>query len=170
MSLPVSRHATPRSRDRLVDRMVMWRRQLWTVDVLLRRVVEEPVLAGLIALDDGVSAFLRMVARVLGWGGVAATDVTAVRASTKVEPPTPTREALDAARAAGRHRRINIHFFIIPGQAAARFSGQPLWRVHRPKHVAVPAEVEYRACRLPRLLRGIQSRGCRLRREIREAE
>jgi hypothetical protein len=65
MSLPVSWHATLRSRDRLVERMVMWRRQLWTVDVLLSRVVEEPVLAGLIALDDGVSAFLRMVARVL---------------------------------------------------------------------------------------------------------
>lgn len=116
MSLPVSRHATPRSRDRLVDRMVMWRRQLWTVDVLLRRVVEEPVLAGLIALDDGVSAFLRMVARVLGWGGVAATDVTAACASTKVEPPTAGRKALDAACAAGRHRRIDIHFLIIPEQ------------------------------------------------------
>ena len=109
MILPVARYPTPRSRHRLVERMLARRSQLRPVDVLPARVVKEPVLAGLEALDDGVSFVLGMAACVLRWRRIAATDMAAARAAAEVQPPTARGKTLDATRAAGRHRRIDIH-------------------------------------------------------------
>ena len=59
--LPVRRDPIRGSRHRLVQRMLVWRRQGKAFDVLLIGVIPEPVLAGLVALDD----------RMPGLGGVA---------------------------------------------------------------------------------------------------
>jgi hypothetical protein len=107
LALPVAGHSTGRPGDRLVDWVMAWPRQGRTVQDLFPRVVPEPVLARLVTLDDGVPHRGRMVARVLGRRGVAAADVTAMRATAEVEPPTTCCEALDAPRAAGSPRGID---------------------------------------------------------------
>ena len=81
VSLPIPRHASRWARHGLVGRVVPGCDQLGAVEVLLRRVVPEPFLAWLVALDDRVLRVGGMVARVLGWGRVAATDVATTRAT-----------------------------------------------------------------------------------------
>jgi hypothetical protein len=104
---PVSGHATGWSGHGLVDRVMVRRSQDGTLEVLLRRVVPEPVLARLVALDDRVLLGSGMVARMLGWRRVATADVAALRAAAQVEPPTAGGQALDAPRAAWRYLRID---------------------------------------------------------------
>ena len=67
-SLPVPGHAPRGSWHRLVERMVAGRGKLGTVPELLRRVIPEPLLARLIALDDRMPCVSGMVACVLRWG------------------------------------------------------------------------------------------------------
>src|SRR5437879_2820591 len=81
VSLPIPWHAASRSRHGLVGRVVPGCDQLGTVEVLLRRVVPEPVLARLVALDDRVPGVSGMVAGVLRRGRVTATDVATTRAT-----------------------------------------------------------------------------------------
>src|SRR2546423_10302984 len=69
--LPVGRHATGRSGDRLIDWVVARRGEWGTVGVLLRGVVPEPVLAGLVALHDWMSGRGGMPARMLRWRRIA---------------------------------------------------------------------------------------------------
>lgn len=52
----------------MVERMVAGRGKLGTVPELLRRVIPEPLLARLIALDDRMPCVSGMVACVLRWG------------------------------------------------------------------------------------------------------
>jgi hypothetical protein len=86
----------------LIERVVPWRDQLRAVQELFGRVVPEPVFVRLVTLDDRVPCVGRMVTCVLGWGRVTAADVSTLRATTQVEPPTTGGEALDASRTAGR--------------------------------------------------------------------
>lgn len=63
--LPILGHATSRTRDGLVERVMARLRQDGTLEVLLGGVVPEPVLLGLEGLDDGMAFGGGMAARVL---------------------------------------------------------------------------------------------------------
>src|SRR5690348_15408547 len=89
--------------------MVPGRSECRTVKKLLARVIPEPVLTGLEALDDGMTAVGRMPAGVLGRRRVAAADVTAGRTTPKVEPPASRCEALEAACAARQRTGVDLH-------------------------------------------------------------
>jgi hypothetical protein len=65
VSLPVSWHAAARSWYRLVQRVMQGWSQVRTGEVLLGRVVPEPVLARLVASDDRVPRVGRVAAGVL---------------------------------------------------------------------------------------------------------
>jgi len=90
--------------------MGIGRSQGRTLTVLLDGIAPEPVLAWLEALNERVAGILRMPAGVLGWRRVAAPDVAARGATPEVEPPAIGGEALDAARSAGRDRRVDLVF------------------------------------------------------------
>ncbi len=109
MPLPVAWHATFRSRHRLIERVVSGRGQLRAVEVLLCRVVPEPVLARLVTLNDGVRFAGGMVTCVLRRGRVTAADVSTTRAAAQVEPPTAAGEAFDTSRTARCCCWINVH-------------------------------------------------------------
>jgi hypothetical protein len=64
---PVAGDATGWSGHGLVERVMMGRSQDGSLEILLRRVVPEPVLARLVALGDGVLRSAGMSARMLGW-------------------------------------------------------------------------------------------------------
>src|ERR671914_491728 len=107
LALPVEWHSTHRARHRLVERVVARRSQRRTFEILLGGVVPEPVLAGLVTLDDRVLALVGMARSVLGRRRVATSDVAASSAAPKMEPPSVGREALEAARAARRCREVD---------------------------------------------------------------
>ena len=65
LALPVRWHAASRTRHGLAERMVMRRSEDGTLEHLLGRVIPEPVLAGLEALDDRMAFSGGMPARVL---------------------------------------------------------------------------------------------------------
>ena len=106
-ALPPRRHATGRSGYGLVDRMIVGRREHGAVHELFGHVVPEPVLAGLVALDDGMSGFGSVLARMLGWRRIATADVATQGTPAEVEPPAAGRQALDAARSARRYGGID---------------------------------------------------------------
>src|SRR5205807_1179914 len=106
---PVARHPADRTWHRLVQGMMVRRSQRRALDDLIGPVIPEPVLAGLVALDDRVACSCGVVARVLGWRRVTAADVAAERAAPKVKPPAVFCDAFRTARAARRHCRIDIH-------------------------------------------------------------
>ena len=66
MSLPISRYVSLRSWDRLVERMVVRRSQLGSLDELVRLVVPKPVLLRLETLDGRMPSLGRVMTRVLG--------------------------------------------------------------------------------------------------------
>ena len=101
-------HAPGQYRRRLIERMVTRRRELRTAEVLLPRVIPEPGLARLVALDDRMLDVERMAARVLRGRRVAAADVAAMGAPAQVEPPATGCQALDAAGTARRDRGIDV--------------------------------------------------------------
>lgn len=107
-TLPVGWHAAGWTRHRLVERVMERGSQLRALEVLVAHVVVEPLLTGLEAVDDGMLPRRRMLARVLRGGLVAAADVAALDPSAQMEPPAVGgREALDAARSAGRDGRVD---------------------------------------------------------------
>lgn len=63
--LPVGRDPPGGTRRGLVERMVSRRGELRSLGVLLRRVIPEPVLARLVALDDWMPGFEGVSAGVL---------------------------------------------------------------------------------------------------------
>ena len=107
--LPIPWHAARGSWHRLVERVVPGRDQLGTVEVLLGRVVPEPIFVRLVTLDDRVRRVGRVMTCVLGWGRVTAADMSTTRATAQVEPPTTAGEALDTSSAAGRCFWVNVH-------------------------------------------------------------
>src|SRR5260370_16694642 len=83
------------------------RSELRAREGILGLVIPEPVFAGLEAADDRVPRDLRVRGRVLRRRAVAAPDVAALRAPAQVDPPAAARVALDAARPARWHRRVD---------------------------------------------------------------
>jgi len=108
--VPVRGNRACRAGDGLIRRMAVRRGEPRTVERVARAIVVEPVLAGLEALDDRMSAPLGMSRRVLARRVVAATDVPTCSAATQVKPParTITSKAIRAASAARRDRRVNL--------------------------------------------------------------
>src|SRR4029077_2202256 len=104
---PVTRHARLRARHALVERMMLRRSQRRPREGILCLVVPEPVLAGLEAADDRMPRDLRVRGRVLRGRAVAAPDVAALGAPAQMDPPAAARVALDAARPARWHRRVD---------------------------------------------------------------
>jgi len=64
--------------------------------VFVCSVVPKPILAWLEAANDRVTRRVRMRGRVLTGRVVAASNVAALRTPSKVEPPTPRLETLQA--------------------------------------------------------------------------
>src|SRR5947209_4509004 len=81
--------------------------QVRPVIELFGLVVPEPRLARLEAPHERMPGVLRVLAGVLLGRGVAAADVSALRTPSQVHPPAAGRVALDAARPARRHRRVD---------------------------------------------------------------
>src|SRR4051794_35199362 len=107
LAAPVRWYPTRGPRRRLVGRAVLRVGQPGAVVVVLGRVVPEPVLAGLEALDDGMTGLGRVLGRVLHRGRVAAADVPALRAAPQVDPPALRRLALHATGTARRYPWID---------------------------------------------------------------
>src|SRR5258707_6968746 len=107
MALPVRWHAPGRSGHGLVERVVVRRSENGTLEELLGRVIPEPVLAGLEALDDRVAFSAGMPTRMLRRRRVAAADMPALCAPAEMEPPAVGGEALDAPRATRRRLEID---------------------------------------------------------------
>src|SRR5580692_1784114 len=105
--LPAAGYAPLGSRHRLVERVMLGRRELRAVVGLIGLEAPEPVLAGLEAADERMSCGLRVRGSVLFRRGVAAADVSALRAPAQVQPPTARRLAFDAAGPAGRNGRVD---------------------------------------------------------------
>jgi hypothetical protein len=78
---PVRRDSHGGSGRRLIERMMLWWGERWTVVELFGGVVPEPVLAGFEAADQRVTGIGCVVACVLRRGGVATTDVPALGAA-----------------------------------------------------------------------------------------
>ena len=107
MVLPVGRDSAGRPGYRLVERVVLRWCQDGPFEELVGAVVPKPVLAWFKASDDGVLLRLGVTGGVLAGRVVAATDVTALSATTQVQPPTACLEALNTAGAAGWYARDN---------------------------------------------------------------
>jgi len=107
VALPVAWHLAGRARRRLLERMVLGRRQRWPFHAFVCFVIVEPVLAGLETSYDCVAARFGMSACVLARRRVATADMTAARAAAQVEPPAAAGEAFGATIAAWRYGRVN---------------------------------------------------------------
>src|SRR3712207_3755098 len=101
---PVRWHAALGSGSGVVRRVTGRRREPRPVEGALTNVVPVPVLAGLEALDERMAAAGCVAAGVLGRRGIAAPDMSAGRAASKVEPP-PVLGG-QALHAAGPTRRL----------------------------------------------------------------
>ena len=98
MALPVAGYDAIRTRHRLPIRVARGCGKHWTGNELASPIVVEPLLARLVALDDGMPGLFAVGARMLAWRVVATADVSAGGASPEVKPPSRLGpgEALDA--------------------------------------------------------------------------
>ena len=87
MLLPVGRHRAGRTRHGLIQRMAPRLGELRAAREIASPVVVEPILAGLEALDHGMSRLPAVCAGVLARRVVTAADVAARRATQEVKPP-----------------------------------------------------------------------------------
>lgn len=87
MLLPVGRHRAGRTRHGLIQRMAPRLGELRAAREIASPVVVEPILAGLEALDHGMSRLPAVCAGVLARRVVTAADVAARRATPEVKPP-----------------------------------------------------------------------------------
>src|SRR5689334_24196813 len=107
MLLPVVRHTPARPWNRLVDRVMLRRRQPRPLVVVVGVVVPIPVLARLEALHERMTGVLGVLGGVLGRRLITAADVPALGTAPEMEPPAVGGQALDAASAARRHRGVD---------------------------------------------------------------
>src|SRR5579871_5376658 len=97
------------------------RRDARTVHEIAGFVIVEPRFAGLKARYDRMPRFVKMCRRVFAQRLVAASDVTALRASPQMEPPRIFRHAFNASGAGGFNAGVNaFHFatYAAPRRAA----------------------------------------------------
>jgi hypothetical protein len=110
--LPVGRDASGGSWRRLIEWVMMGRRELWAVVVeLFIAVVVEPLFFGLITGDPGMSGCFGVGGGMLTGRVVAAPDVAALRAPAQVKPPAALLFALHAALAGGRDSGVDALIF-----------------------------------------------------------
>jgi hypothetical protein len=99
----------------------MWRGKSLTFNLALGLEIPKPRFTRFEALHDGMSGGVEMLARVLGRRTIAAADVSAFRAATKVKPPGAVGQTLYASRSTGRNGRIdarNVFAHVsLPGDA-----------------------------------------------------
>jgi hypothetical protein len=88
---PVSWYPCCRTRNGLIFRMRMRRKQLHTIDHRLLVVIVEPILTRLEAGNDRMPGGGRVPGCMLAGRTVAATDVPTLRAAAEVKPPTSRR-------------------------------------------------------------------------------
>lgn len=100
--LPVEGHPRGGTGCALVGRVLFGGREVRALVHLLVPVVEIPVLAGLEARNQGMPGAAAVGRCMLAGRGVAATDVTALRATTQFVPPTVVPFALQAPGPTGR--------------------------------------------------------------------
>jgi hypothetical protein len=103
--LPVCRHPFGRCGHRLIQRMRVRSGKLRAFEELLRTIVVKPVLARLEARDNRVTGSGAVFRCMLTWRTVAAADVSALRASAQMQPPSAQPHTFDAtcsARLGGR--------------------------------------------------------------------
>ena len=100
VALPVAGNLSGWSRYGLVQRMMLGRRQRRATEELARAVVPKPVFTGLETSNDRMARGSGMTGGVLGGRVVAATDMAALGAASKMEPPASCRQAFDATVAA----------------------------------------------------------------------
>ena len=101
--------------------MVPGRRELRPVERLIGPEVPEPVLSGLVRLDDRVTSLLEVLRAVLSRRRVTAADVAAGGAAAQMDPPPAVREAFGAPVARRRLRDIDgFH-------GSQRTNAQPTW-------------------------------------------
>jgi hypothetical protein len=115
--LPIVRHEPSGPRPWLVQRVGVGRGQHRTVNVGSDPVIPEPVFAGFETANDRVLVVEGVMAGVLRWRRIAATDVPACRAAAQLEPPPARGEALHASRPARGDRRIDVHLAHLGDQA-----------------------------------------------------
>jgi hypothetical protein len=102
-AFPVRGNSASRSGHGLVQRVVLRVCQARAIEELAGAVVVEPVLAGFESTDDWVAGRFGMGGSVLAGRVVATTDMSALSATSKVQPPTAGLEALDAPGTARSH-------------------------------------------------------------------
>jgi hypothetical protein len=107
VGLPIRRDPSSRSRDRLIEWVVPWRRERRSVEVLPAPVVVEPLFARLVARDDGMARRPSVLRSVLRRRVVAAADMPALGTSPKVEPPAAGSLTLRTTRSTRGHCRID---------------------------------------------------------------
>src|SRR6202035_1062143 len=86
--LPVCRHRSVRSGRRLIQRMRLRSGKFWAGEGFLRTIVVKPMLARLETGDNRVTRSGKMFRCMLTWRTIAAADVTALRASAQMKPPS----------------------------------------------------------------------------------
>jgi hypothetical protein len=104
---PIRWDSTPRPWSGLVQGVGMRARESLAFHLALGLEVPKPPFPRFEALHDGMPGALEMLARVLRWRAVAATDVTAFRTAAKMKPPSVGGQTLHASGAAWRNRRVN---------------------------------------------------------------
>src|SRR5579871_5174489 len=103
------------------------RRDARTVHEIAGFVIVEPRFAGLKARNDRVPRFVKMRRRMFAQRLVAASDVTALRASPQMEPPRFFRHAFNAPGAGGFNAGVDaVHFATYA--APQRVACPALWR------------------------------------------
>src|SRR5437764_15388191 len=110
--LPVQRHTTPRTGNRLVRGVVRWWCEPRPLHVVISSVVVEPVLTRLEARQDRMARGAGVRRCMLRWRLVATTDMAAGRAPTQVKPPPAdslTVLAAGTARNSGRIDQVAGH-------------------------------------------------------------
>src|ERR1700720_1090063 len=86
--LPVCRHPFGRSGRRLIQRMRVRSGKLRAGEGFLGTIVVKPPLARLETRDNRVTGGGEMFRCMLTWRTIAAADMTALRASAKMKPPS----------------------------------------------------------------------------------
>jgi hypothetical protein len=131
--------------------MRLRRSQYHTANRPLLFVVIKPILTGFETCDDRVTGRSSVLGGVLAGRAIAASDMPALRASAKVQPPAARRQTLNAAVAGGFRLRIYVsmfgpdvilqpcrHYNSDPQQRLAfpkvewRFTGSACWQYSRP--------------------------------------
>ena len=111
MLFPIARHASGRSGNRLLNRMMVRRSKSGRLlKPFIGPEVVEPVFARFEARDDGVTRISRMLAGMLPRGGIATAYVATLRTTPKVKPPSVRGRALNTSGSARLGRGIDSRF------------------------------------------------------------